>query len=119
MHKIQLENVRVYTNHGCLKEEDLIGSEYRVDLEVIADLCKSAQSDQLTDTVDYVSLNKIIVEEMAIRSELLEHVAQRILSRVLKEEYLVQTAEVKVAKINPPIGGDVQSVVIIMREDRN
>ncbi|MEN8816557.1 MAG: dihydroneopterin aldolase [Nonlabens sp.] len=119
MHKIQLENVRVYTNHGCLHEEDLIGSEYRVDLEVIANLSKSAQSDELADTVDYVSLNKIIVEEMAIRSKLLEHVAQRILNRVLKEESLVQTAEVKVAKINPPIGGDVQSVVIIMRQERD
>jgi dihydroneopterin aldolase len=119
MHKIQLENVRVYTNHGCLHEEDLIGSEYRVDLEVIADLSTSAQSDELADTVDYVSLNRIIVEEMAIRSKLLEHVAQRILKRVLTEESLVTTAEVKVAKINPPIGGDVQSVVIIMRQERD
>ncbi|WP_298953413.1 dihydroneopterin aldolase [uncultured Nonlabens sp.] len=118
MHKIQLENVRVYTNHGCLHEEDLIGSEYRVDLEITANLSKSAQSDLLADTVDYVSLNKIIVEEMAIRSALLEHVAQRILTRIFKEESLVQNAEVKVAKINPPIGGDVQSVVIIMSEER-
>lgn len=118
MHKIQLENVRVYTNHGCLHEEDLIGSEYRVDLEVVADLSTSAQSDELADTVDYVSLNRIIVEEMAVRSKLLEHVAQRILDRIFKEELLVKTAEVKVAKINPPIGGDVASVVIIMSEER-
>ncbi len=118
MHKIQLENVRVYTNHGCLHEEELIGSEYRVDLEVTANLSKSAQSDDLKDTVDYVSLNKIIVEEMAIRSKLLEQVAQRILTRIFKEESLVQKAEVKVAKINPPIGGDVQSVIIIMSEER-
>ncbi|AGC76539.1 dihydroneopterin aldolase [Nonlabens dokdonensis] len=118
MHKIRLENVRVYTNHGCLHEEELIGSEYRVDLEVRADLSRSAISDDLKDTVDYVSLNKIIVEEMAVRSKLLEQVAQRILNRIFKEESLVQYAEVKVAKINPPIGGDVQSVVIIMNEER-
>lgn len=119
MHKIELNNVRVYTNHGCLHEEELIGSEYRVDLEVGADLSKSAQTDDLTDTVDYVSLNKIIVEEMAVRSRLLEQVAQRILNRIFKEEPLVQTAEIKVAKINPPIGGDVQSVVIVMRQNRS
>jgi dihydroneopterin aldolase len=118
MHKIQLENVRVYTNHGCLHEEELIGSEYRVDLEVTANLSKSARTDELSDTVDYVSLNAIIVEEMAVRSKLLEHVAQRILHRVFKEESLVEKAEVKVAKINPPIGGDVQSVVVIMSQDR-
>ncbi|MFT5925584.1 MAG: dihydroneopterin aldolase [Rubritalea sp.] len=118
MHKIQLENVRIYTNHGCLHEEDLIGSEYRVDLEVTANLSKSAQSDDLLDTVDYVSLNKIIVEEMTQRSKLLEHVAQRILDRIIEEESLVERAEIKVAKINPPIGGDVQSVVIIMSQVR-
>lgn len=118
MHKILLENVRVFTNHGCLDEEAAIGSNYRVDLEVTANLSKSAQTDDLNDTVDYVSLNKIIVEEMAIRSKLLEQVAQRILDRVFKEELLVETATVKVAKINPPIGGDVASVVIEMLQTR-
>lgn len=118
MHKILLENVRVFTNHGCLDEEAAIGSDYRVDLEVAANLSKSAQTDDLKDTVDYVSLNKIIVEEMAIRSKLLEQVAQRILDRIFKEESLVQLATVKVAKINPPIGGDVASVVIEMSQKR-
>lgn len=118
MHKIQLNNVRVYTNHGCLTEEELIGSEYRVDLEVETDLSKSAKTDDLSDTVDYVTLNRIIKEEMAVRSKLLEQVAQRILDRIFKEESMVQTAEVKVAKINPPIGGDVESVVIVMKQNR-
>lgn len=118
MHKIILKNVRVFTNHGCLHEEELIGSEYRVDLEVITDLTKSAKTDDLSDTVDYVSLNRIIKEEMAQRSKLLEQVAQRIIDRVLKEEQMVQQVEVQVAKINPPIGGDVESVVICMMQRR-
>ncbi|MGJ8683009.1 MAG: dihydroneopterin aldolase [Nonlabens sp.] len=118
MHTIILENVKVFTNHGCLDEEAMIGSEYRVDLEVTADLSKSAQTDELNDTVDYVSLNRIIVEEMAIRSKLLEQVAQRILDRIFKEESLVEKAHVKVAKINPPIGGDVARVVISMSQSR-
>jgi dihydroneopterin aldolase len=42
-------------------------------------------SDDLNDTVDYVLLNKIVVEEMEIRSHLLEHVAQRIITRVFGE----------------------------------
>ena len=33
---IKLENIRVFANHGCLKEETTIGSDYRVDLEVEA-----------------------------------------------------------------------------------
>jgi dihydroneopterin aldolase len=42
-------------------------------------------SDDLNDTVDYVLLNKIVVEEMEIRSHLLEHVAQRIITRIFGE----------------------------------
>jgi dihydroneopterin aldolase len=49
------------------------------------DLRKSCLSDDLNDTVDYVLLNKIVVEEMEIRSHLLEHVAQRIITRVFSE----------------------------------
>ena len=52
------------------------------------DLRKSAQTDDLVDTVDYVHLNKIVVEEMAIRSKLLEHVAQRIIVRTFQKFHL-------------------------------
>ncbi len=118
MGKIQVNNIKVFTNHGCLDEEAKIGSEYRVDIEIDADLSKSADSDKLADTVDYVHLNRIATEEMAIRSELLEHVAKRILKRILKEIPLVDWVKVSVAKINPPIGGNVQEVVIILEEKR-
>ena len=118
MHKIILNNVRVYTNHGCLTEEELIGSEYRVDLEVTTDLTKSSQTDNLSDTVDYVYLNKVIKEEMAVRSKLLEHVAQRIIDRVFADEEMVQKIQVKVSKLNPPLGGDVEMVTIQMEQSR-
>ncbi len=118
MHKIILDNVRVFTNHGCLEEEAMIGSDYRVDLEVLTDLAKSSQSDDLSDTVDYVYLNKVIKEEMAQRSKLLEHVAQRIINRILKEEEMVQQVTVSVSKINPPLGGDVERVTIQMTQSR-
>lgn len=115
---IRVNNIRLFTNHGCLEEEAKIGSEYKVDIEVKADLSTSAQTDVLTDTVDYVHLNQIVKEEMAIRSKLLEHVAQRILNRIFKEISLVEEAEVSVAKINPPIGGNVQEVVIVLKDSR-
>ena len=115
---IKVENIRVYAHHGCLKEETAIGSEYRVDLKDKADLQKSAVSDKLEDTVDYVLLNKIVVEEMAIPNALLEKVAKRIIDRIFKEDRLVTIATVSVSKINPPIGGDVQMVTIEMTEKR-
>ena len=115
---IRLNNVRVYASHGCLKEETIIGSDYLVQLEVKADLQQAAKTDDLSDTVDYVHLNRIIKEEMAIPSKLLEVVAKKINTRILDELPMVQYTKVCVAKINPPIGGDVASVEVCMEETR-
>lgn len=118
MGKIYVTNIRVYAYHGCLEEEAMIGSDYRVDLEISADLSVSAKSDNLEDTVDYVHLNHIVKEEMKVRSKLLEHVAQRILDRIFLELQLVTQVKIKVAKINPPIGGDVQEVTVVLNKNR-
>lgn len=115
---IRLKNIRTFSYHGCLVEESKIGSDYRVDLEIKADLRKSAISDELQDTVDYVHLNKIVVEEMAIRSKLLEHVAKRIITRIFHEIPEISRIVLEVSKINPPIGGDVEQVTIVMEEYR-
>jgi dihydroneopterin aldolase len=118
MGKIQVNNIKLYANHGCLNEEAMIGSWYRVDIEVDVDLTKSSISDDLEDTVDYVQLNHIVKEEMAIRSKLLEEVANRILDRFFLELKMIKSATVSVAKLNPPIGGNVQEVVIILTKQR-
>ncbi len=118
MHSIHLKNIRVFTNHGCLTEEEKIGSDYIVNLVIEADLSSAANSDDLSDTVDYVALNDIVVEEMKVRAKLLEHVSQRIIDRVLNELSMVQYVAVSVAKVNPPIGGDVAEVVVTMSESR-
>ena len=119
MGTIKLQNIRTFSFHGCLEEEAKIGSDYRVDLEIKTDLRKSSVSDELKDTVDYVLLNRIVEEEMAIRSKLLEHVAQRIITRIFKEILSVSRILLGVSKLNPPIGGDVEAVTIEMEEYRN
>lgn len=96
----------------------LIGSDYRVDLEISADLSQPAVSDQLSETVDYVQLNNIIKEEMKVRSNLLEHVAKRIIDRIFEEIQEVTQVEVEVSKINPPIGGDVETVSVKLSSQR-
>ncbi|SHF84610.1 dihydroneopterin aldolase [Flavobacterium fluvii] len=115
---IKLKNIRTYSYHGCLIEEGKIGSDYSVDLEIKADLEESALTDDLQDTIDYVHLNRIVVEEMAIRSNLLEHVAQRIIKRIFNEIEAISRIKLGVSKLNPPIGGDVEAVTIEMKEYR-
>ncbi len=119
MGTIQLQNIRTFSYHGCLEEEAKIGSNYRIDLEVKTDLRKSAVSDDLSDTVDYVILNKIVVSEMAIRANLLEHVAHRIIHRCFSELPSISRIKLAVSKLNPPIGGDVEAVTILFEEYRN
>ena len=115
---IKVENIRVFAYHGCLIEETKIGSDYRVDLKVKANLQESAKTDKLSDTVDYVLLNRIIKEEMAVASYLLETVAKRILNRIFEEDNMVTKATVWVSKLNPPIGGDVARVTIKMTDKK-
>ena len=118
MGKVRLDNIRLFAFHGCLKEEGVIGSDYRVDLEVQADLDPASRTDRLSDTVDYVVLHGIVKEEMALRSHLLETVGARILDRIFQEVKAVEKAEVSISKINPPIGGDVQQVTVVLNKSR-
>jgi 7,8-dihydroneopterin aldolase/epimerase/oxygenase len=118
MGKIKLTNIRTFSYHGCLIEESKIGSNYRVDLEIETDLSKSELSDDLKDTVDYVLLNQIVVDEMAIRANLLENVARRIIDSSLSKISSLTYIKVAVSKLNPPIGGDVQEVTIEIEEFR-
>lgn len=118
MSTIRLKNIRIFANHGCLTEEEKIGSDYIVNLEVTANLSKAAKTDELSDTVDYVQLQKIVREQMAIRSKLLEQVGQRIIDEILKEIELVDAVKVRVSKINPPIGGDIAEVSVTMTSER-
>ena len=118
MVEIYLKNVRCYCFHGCLKEESIIGSEYLVNLWAKGTLGKASFTDKIGDAIDYVFLNKVIVEEMSIPSKLLETVAERILNRALNEDDRIQKITVSVSKICPPINGDAESVAVKLSKKR-
>lgn len=115
-HVIEVNTIRLYAFHGCLPEEGKIGGHYTVDVHLETDFSKSFESDHLVDTIDYVLINKIVREEMAIRSKLIEHVGHRIVSRIKNEAQYVHRLRVKVTKLSPPINGDVENVAIIIEE---
>lgn len=115
---IRVEDIRCFAYHGCMDEEGLIGTDFSVNVEVKTNLSVSAQSDRLEDTVDYVAISKIVQEEMAIRSKLIEHVAKRILDRLMLELSMVEKSKVVVVKHKAPIQGDVQRVSVEMKASR-
>jgi dihydroneopterin aldolase len=119
MGKIFVKNIRLYAYHGCLEEESKIGSDYLVNLTVETDLEKSSGTDDLKDTVDYVALHALAKEEMSKRAKLLETVVLRLAKKILKQHREVSTAIVKVAKLNPPIGGNVEEVAVEIELSRS
>ena len=116
MNIVSVIGIKRFAYHGCLKEEAQIGNEYLIDVIVHTNFKESAINDDLTKTIDYVIVNKIVEEEMNIRSKLIETVGYRILNRLKQESFLVKKAKVTIKKINPPINGNVNHVSITIEE---
>lgn len=112
MTTIALEGMDFYSFHGHFAEEQLIGTHFRVDLSVETDTTKAEESDQLSDTLDYQALYRLVKAEMGKDSKLLEHVARRILSSVKEQFPQVVYSVVTVSKLNPPLGGKMDGVSV-------
>ncbi len=115
-HTIEVNGIKIYAFHGCLPEEEKIGGHYVVDVMLNTNFSEAALTDELSKTVDYVLINHIVKEEMAIRSKLIEQVGQRIVDRIKREAKGIDFLRVKVIKLTPPINGDVDNVAIIIEE---
>ena len=118
MDKIYLKNIKIYAYHGCMEEEKKIGGDYIVNLVVHTDLSLPCKSDELKDTVDYVALLDIVKKQMKMRANLLENVADRVVNKIISKFPSVRKAVVKIAKLNPPINGNIDEVVIKREKKR-
>ncbi|GHT72212.1 7,8-dihydroneopterin aldolase [Bacteroidia bacterium] len=97
-----------FAHHGCFAEEQSIGTHFVVDVSIEADILQAAKSDDIEQTVNYMSVYQQIKLEMAVSSHLIENVAYRIAKKILTQFLQAQNVTVKVAKLNPPLGGQVQ-----------
>ena len=116
MNKIIVEGINLYSYHGCLEEEALIGANYIVDVIMETDFTEAAKTDDLSKTIDYVIVYNIVKVQMAIRSKLIESVGQRIIDELKKEFDALKKVEVKISKLNPPMNGNVEKVSIVIAE---
>lgn len=118
MSTIALEGIEIFAHHGCFEEEKIIGTRFRLDIYLEADTTDAETSDDLTKTVDYQAVFQLVKEEMKTRSDLIEHVARRILDRILADFPAVGAAKIRLYKLNPPVGGQVDSVSISISAQR-
>ncbi|RHO75270.1 dihydroneopterin aldolase [Parabacteroides sp. AF48-14] len=114
--RIELEAMKFYAYHGVMPQERKVGNNFVVNLILTAPLDKAVTSDELEDTINYAAVYAVVKEQMEKPSKLIEHAAGRIL-QALKGHFPQLTAiELKLAKLNPPFGGDVYSASIILSE---
>ena len=110
--KIFLENVKIYAYHGVLPEEKIIGTYFIVNVELHSDLWKAVGTDDLNDTINYAKINEIIHQQMEIPSELMEHVAGRILKNIKVAFPQISFVKVRITKTSPPMKGEMDGVSV-------
>ena len=107
---IRMEGLKFYAFHGVLPQENLVGAYYYVDLKLKTDFTHAAETDELEGTVSYADIFTVVKEEMAIVSKLLEHVCQRIASRILEDFPAIEAIDIRLYKENPPMGACAQNI---------
>ena len=110
MGQIRLNKMEFFAHHGCFDEEQLRGNHFLVDITMDYDMEKASKSDELNDALNYAEAYELVKQEMAIRSNLLEHLSSRILDRLFEKFPQLDSATVYVEKIKPPIDAKMQSV---------
>ena len=103
---IVLNDVRLYAFHGVMEQERRVGGWFSVTLRVCCNISRAMETDQVDDTISYADLLDIVKQEMAQPSQLLEHVAGRIGHAVAGRFAQARRIEVKLLKLNPPMGAD-------------
>ena len=68
------------------------------------------ENDNLNKTIDYVDVYNCIKKEMSVPSKLLETVLERIVVSIKSLDKKILFVDVSIKKLNPPIGGCVDSV---------
>lgn len=111
MHQLLIKDIQCHAFHGCMDEEGKIGGRFSVDVELNGDFSLAVANDDLSATVDYVTIHRIVRQEMAVRSKLIEHVAGRILLQVKSTFPDILSCVVTITKYNPPVNGQIGKAV--------
>lgn len=115
---IELQGMHFHAHHGCYAEEKVTGNQFEVSVRLRPDANAAPQSDQIVDALNYQEVYQLVGAEMAQTSNLLEHVAQRILTSLMRHFPSLAWAEVTVAKLAPAMGGLIDRAQVTMAQER-
>jgi dihydroneopterin aldolase len=109
---ISIEGMEFFSYHGHFEEETVIGTRFMIDLYIETDTSAAEKSDKLHDTINYQEVYLVIKQEMKTPSHLIEHVARRIVDAVKQNFDGIESLKLKLRKMNPPLGGQIESVSV-------
>lgn len=102
---VALKDVKCFALHGYYPEEQLTGNHFVIDLETL--FTPLGYDDDLTQTVNYEDLNRIILKEMKNTQKLLETVLKNIISKVIDLYPFIEKIDVSIKKLHPPMPGQI------------
>ncbi|OJV32012.1 MAG: dihydroneopterin aldolase [Bacteroidales bacterium 36-12] len=114
MAKIILEDMEFHAYHGVYDFEKTEGNTFLVTAVMDIDIQKAGVTDNLDDTLNYQSVYDVIKSEMLIPSDLIEHISQRILGALKKQFPQIKHLTISLSKLNPPLGGKVEKVTVVV-----
>ncbi len=120
MDEIRIDGIKLYGRHGCFAFEREEKGCFEVSLKLRLDLSKAAESDELTDTIDYpaaMAVAQEVIEGGSVR--LIEKLADKIAKRLFESFPKLFEVEVEVAKLGVEVGFDFSrvSASIVRRAD--
>ena len=116
---VSIERLRLHAYHGVMEQERQVGADFLVTLRVHYNICKAMATDDVADTLDYGELCQVVEAAMAQPSNLLEHAAGRIATSVFDRFPLAMALDLKLTKVNPPMGADCDGASIDISVTKN
>ena len=105
---IRLEKLRFRALHGVLPQERTVGGDFVVTLRIGYPYEQAMETDAVGDTLDYAAVYRLVEREMALPSQLLEHVAGRIVKALLRDFPQIVSIDLWLTKVCPPMGADCE-----------
>ncbi len=109
---IEIEGMEFYAYHGHYPIEKQVGNKFIASVHIKTNCEKAGKSDKLEDALNYQVVYELIKKEMAIPSDLLEHVCSRILDSLYNKFSQIDEATIKLSKMTPPMGGQIEKVSV-------
>lgn len=109
---IGLEGMRFFAYHGFYPEEQILGTDYIVDVYLETDFSRAAAVDDLYQTINYETVHRICDIEMRCSSKLMEAVASRIVIGLKRQFPSLAGLKVRIRKLHPPLAGPVDNAVV-------